>query len=253
MNESNHNSTKLNIVVPMAGRGKRFLDQGYKTPKPLLEVGGKTMIEWVVKSVMIPGAQLTFIIRKDHDEEYKLGTILKEKFPGCNLILLDRVTEGAICTVLLAQKYINNDTPMIIKDCDQILDWSPEHFWRFVKGNKVDGAIVTVVTQHPGYSFCKLDSDNLTVIETAEKRVISNIGNAGLYYFSKGSDLVTYAALMIAKNIRTNNEFYVSPVYNEFIEDGKKIIHYPIARVFGLNTPEEFEAEKDAAVKIFEK
>jgi len=245
-------SKTINIVIPMAGRGKRFLDQGYSTPKPLLEVNGKTMIEWVAKCMQLPGAKFTFIIRKDHDEEYALGTLLKEKVPGCNIVIIDEVTEGAICTVLLAEKYINNDTPMIIKDCDQIIDWSPENFLRFVHRNNADGAIVTVITQHPGYSFSKLAPDNMTIEQTAEKRVISNLGNAGAYYFAKGSDLVKYGKMMIAKNIRTNNEFYVSPVYNEFVEDGKRILNYPIAQIFGLNTPEEFESQKEEAMKLFE-
>lgn len=246
------NKPRINIVIPMAGRGKRFLDQGYKTPKPLLEVNGKTMIEWVVKSVMIKDAQLTFLILKEHNDAYNLKEFLKEKFDGCNIIVIDKVTEGAICTVMLAEKYIDNSTPLIIKDCDQIIDWCPENFMKFVDRNNADGAIVTIATQHPGYSFAKLGSDNISIIETAEKRVISPFGNAGIYYFGKGSDLMKYGKAMIAKNIRTNNEFYVSPVYNEFIEDGKKIINYPIAQIYGLNTPEEFEAGKDEAMKLFE-
>ncbi len=246
------NKPVVNLVIPMAGRGKRFLDHGYKTPKPLLEVNGKTMIEWVVKSIMIEGAQLTFLILKEHDDSYKMQSFLKEKFPECNVIIIDKLTEGAICTVLLAEKYINNDTPLLLKDCDQIVDWSPDNFLKFVKRNNADGAIVTVMTQNPGYSFSKLGPDNMTIIETAEKKIISNIGNAGAYYFGKGSDLIKYAKVMIAKNIRTNNEFYVSPVYNEFIAAGKKILNYPIAQLYGLNTPEEFEDGKDEAMKLFE-
>lgn len=245
-------NNQINIVIPMAGRGQRFLDQGYKTPKPLLEVNGKTMIEWVVKSMHMPGAKYVFIIRKDHEKDYDLKNFLVKTFPNSEIVVIDKLTDGALCTVLLAKKHIDNDTPIIIKDCDQIIDWSPSHFLKHVKRNSADGAIVTIATQKSNYSYAKLGKDNKTVIQTAEKMVISPFGAAGVYYFGKGSDLVKYAQQMIDKNIRTNNEFYVCPVYNEFIEDGKVIHNYPIAQIFGLNTPEEFEKEKDEAIKIFE-
>jgi dTDP-glucose pyrophosphorylase len=244
---------KLNLIIPMAGKGQRFIDAGYGKPKFLLEINGKTTIEWVVKSMNVPGAQLIFIIRQDHDKDYNLQGFLKTKFPDCNIVVIDHVTEGALCTVLLAEKLINNDTEAIIKDCDQIINWVPAHFLSFVRRRNADGAIVNIITQSPHYSFCKLGPDNMTIVETAEKKVISNLGTAGIYYFKKGSDLVKYGKQMIAKNIRTNNEFYVTPMYNELISDGKKILNYPIAEIFGLNTPDEFEQYKDEAVRIFEK
>jgi hypothetical protein len=44
---------------------------------------------------------------------------------------------------------------------------------------------------------------------------------------------------MIDKNIRTNNEFYVAPVFNEAIEDGKKIRVKQITGMWGIGTPED--------------
>ncbi len=244
------NNKRVNIVIPMAGRGKRFLDAGYRTPKPLLEIEGKTMIEYVIDSMRFPGARFIFIIREDHVRDYQINQLLKRIVPDSEIVVIDRITEGAICTVLLAQHLFENDEEVIIKDSDQILNWIPEHFLDFMRRNNADGGIQTIHTDNPGYSFAKV-KEHPKVSQTAEKVMISNHGATGCYYFAKGSELIKYANQMINKNIQTNNEFYVCPVYNQYIEDGKHIVHYPVAEIYGLNTPEEFESQKHLVVDLF--
>jgi len=228
----------INIVIPMAGRGQRFLDKGYTTPKPLLMLDGKPMIKHVIDTMEVPGSRFVFLIRKDHCKEYNLDKKLKEIKPDAEIVIVDKITEGAICTVLLAQKFFNNDDSVIIKDCDQIINWNPEHFFEFVQRNKVDGSIITINTDNPGYSFAKVNNRG-HITQTAEKSVISNSGSVGIYYFGKGKDLINYANMMIDKNIRVNNEFYVAPVYNEAIGDGLKIKTYDIEKMWGIGTPED--------------
>ena len=245
----------VNVVIPMAGRGKRFFDKGYKLPKPLLVIDGKKMVEHVIKNMSFPGARFIFLILKEHAESYALDKILSEAVPGCEIIQLDGVTEGAACTVLKAEKYIDNDQPLIIKDCDQILDWVPSHFFRFMERNAADGGILTIHTQDRGFSFVeplKKNRDFFFVNRTAEKVAISTIGATGLYYFLKGSYFVKHAKQMIRKNIRTNNEFYICPVYNEIIEDGLNVLYYPIAEMLSLGTPEDFESNKGRVAKILD-
>lgn len=246
------NEKKVNVVIPMAGRGQRFLDAGYETPKPLIKINGKTMIEYVIDSMRFPNAHFIFIVRKEHVETYGIDKLLKDLEPESDILVIDKVTEGAICTVLLAQKYFDNDEEVIIKDCDQVINWIPEHFLDFMRRNNADGGIQTIHTENPGYSFAKIKNGN-KIVQTAEKQVISNSGATGLYYFARGKDLIKYANQMISRNIRTNNEFYVCPVYNEFIQDAKHIVNYPVAEIYGLNTPEEFESQKHLVAKLFEK
>jgi len=236
-------SAKVNIVMPMAGRGQRFINEGYTNPKPLLKINGRYTIEYVLDCMKFPGAKFTFIVIKDHVDSHRIDKVLKELMPECNIIILDEMTEGAICTVLKAKEYFDNDEEMIIKDCDQVIDWVPEHFLSFVRRNNADGAIITINTDNPGFSYAKVRDKIIT--ETAEKSVISNFGAVGIYYFRKGKDLVKYANQMINRNIRVNNEFYVCPVYNEYILDDKKIFNYPIAEMWSLGTPEDFEKNKD--------
>ena len=238
---------KVNIVIPMAGRGKRFADKGYTVPKPLLPIDGKPMVAHIIRNLSFPGAHFVFIILSEHSKSHGLDKILREAAPGCDIVMVDGVTEGAACTVLTASKYIDNSTPLVIKDCDQILDWVPEHFFRFMERNSADGGIMTIHTNDRGFSFVdplKIGPDFFHVSSTAEKVAISSEGATGLYYFARGSDFVKYAGAMIKKNIRTNNEFYICPVYNELIEDRLAVLYYPIAQMLSLGTPDDFESNK---------
>ena len=105
---------------------------------------------------------------------------------------------------------------------------------------KADGGILTFEAIHPKWSYAKVDENN-TVVEVAEKKVISDNATVGVYYWKKGSDYVRFAENMIKKNIRYKNEFYVCPVYNQAIEKNKKILIEQIDRMWGLGTPEDLE------------
>lgn len=240
---------KVNVVIPMAGKGKRFLDAGYTVPKPMIPINGKPMVEYVIECMKFPEAHFVFICQKEHCLNNHLDKVLKALVPDCDIIMIDRMTEGSICTVLLASHLFSDDNEVIIKDCDQIIDWVPENFLNYARRNNSDGGIITINTTDPGYSFAKVNGISIT--ETAEKIVISNHGSVGIYYFRRGKELIKYANQMIAKNIRTNNEFYVCPVYNEYIQDGKLIVNYPIAQMYQLGTPEDFKKNKDVMLKLF--
>ena len=213
----------INIVIPMAGAGSRFVDAGYALPKPLIDVCGKTMIEVVCKNLRPSIAhKFIFICRGDHLKAHRLDTVLKGVAPGSDIICADKVTEGAACTVLLARSLIDNQHPLMIANCDQYIDINIDDYLADFDPKSVDGMIMTMRAADEKWSFVRLDQRR-QVVELQEKQVISNEATVGIYNFSKGSDFVSAAESMIAKNIRTNNEFYVAPVYNEMISIGKKI------------------------------
>ena len=241
----------INVVIPMAGRGKRFLDKGIATPKPLIEIAKEPFISHVIDNVSFENANYYFLIRKDHLEQYNFEKIFKEKKINFNIITVDQVTEGAVCTVLLCFDKIDKNIPLIVKDCDQVMKWSPKNFFQYVNRKKSDGVLVTVPTSNPGFSYVELSDDMSTVIRAKEKKVVSSFGNTGCYYFNNTSEFEKYSNIMIKKNIRVKNEFYVSQVYNEYILDNKKIIHYPIVEIFSINTPEEMIQNKIEIEKFF--
>ena len=228
---------KMNILIPMAGAGKRFTEAGYIFPKPLIEINNKPMIQWVIESLNLK-ANYIFIIQKEHQKKYNIKSVLNVLQPNCKIIELDHVTEGAACTTLLAKKYINNSDPLIIANSDQYIKWNSSRAIYDFNSKKLDGAILTFEAIHPKWSYAKCDEKGF-VTEVAEKKVISKNATVGVYYWKHGSDYVRSAEKMIKKNIRVNNEFYVCPVYNEFILERKKIKIYNVEEMQGLGTPED--------------
>ena len=228
---------KMNILVPMAGAGKRFADAGYVFPKPLIEINNKPMIQWVIESLNF-NANYIFIIQKEHQEKYNIKSVLKILQPNCKIIELDHITEGAACTTLLAKEFINNSDPLIIANSDQYIIWNSSKALYDFNSKNLDGAILTFEAIHPKWSYAKTNEEGL-VTEVAEKKVISKNATVGVYYWKHGSDYVQSAENMIKKNIRVNNEFYVCPVYNEFLLKNKKVIIHNVDKMWGLGTPED--------------
>lgn len=229
--------TKLNVLIPMAGAGSRFQQHGYKLPKPLIDVNGKPMIQTVVENLNID-AHYIFIVQKTHYEQYSLKYLLNLIAPGCDIVQVEGVTEGAACSTLLAKDYINNGNPLLMANSDQFIEWNSNECMYAFTNDTIDGGILTFEANHPKWSYAKSD-DTGFVNEVAEKKVISNAATVGVYYWKHGSDYVKYAEEMIERNIRTNNEFYVCPVFNEAIKDRKKIKTKSINRMWGIGTPED--------------
>jgi HAD superfamily hydrolase (TIGR01509 family) len=227
----------LNVLIPMAGAGSRFQQAGYTFPKPLIEVKGKPMIQVVVENLNIK-ANFIYVVQKEHREKYNLDTLLNLITPGCKIVETEGITEGAACTALLAKEYIDSDNPLFFANSDQFVEWDSNEFLYKMNETNADGGIVSFRSTHPKWSFAKVDEDGL-VTNVAEKNPISDIATVGYYYWKMGSDFVKYAEDMIDNNIRVNNEFYVCPVFNQAIADGKEIRTFDIPKMWGLGTPED--------------
>jgi dTDP-glucose pyrophosphorylase len=230
---------KMNVLIPMAGAGSRFQAAGYTFPKPLIDVEGKPMIQVVVDNLNIDATYI-YVVQKEHRAKYNLDTLLNLITPNCKIVEVDGLTEGAACTTLLAKEFIDNDAPLVMANSDQFVEWDSNEFMYKMVEQKVDGGIVTFTATHPKWSFAKVDEYGY-VTEVAEKNPISDIATVGVYYWAKGSDYVKYAEQMVSKNIRTNNEFYTCPTFNEAIGDGKKIKTFNIDKMWGLGTPEDLK------------
>ena len=229
----------MKVLIPMAGAGSRFEKAGYTFPKPLIDVEGKPMIQTVVDNLNIE-AQHVFIVQKSHYEKYNLQQTLNQISPNCEIVQVEGITEGAACTTLLAKQYIDNDEPLVIANSDQYVEWDSNEFMYSMVADSVDGGILTFKSTHPKWSYARLGDDGF-VCEVAEKKPISDIATVGIYYWKKGSDYVKYAEDMIQKNIRVNNEFYVCPVFNQAIENNKKIKIFNVEKMWGIGTPEDLQ------------
>lgn len=248
----------LNIVIPMAGRGSRFSNAGYVLPKPLIPVKGVPMIKLVINNLK-PSAEHMFIFLclEEHVNRYQIDELLRSWEPSCQIVVVDKVTEGAACTVLLASSLIDNTDELMIANSDQWVDVDIDAYLDASRAPGFDGMIMTMLADDPKWSFVRLGNSG-EIVEVVEKEVVSNLATVGIYNFLKGSDFVAGATRMINKNIRVNNEFYVAPVYNELISCGKKIQYYNIGSerdgMYGLGIPEDLEFFDSLEIlsKIFE-
>ncbi len=232
----------INIVIPMAGRGSRFAEAGYDVPKPLIEIGGRPMIEWVVENVR-PQAdhRFHFICLQEHFDRYAgIRSLLEKICPGCTITTASSVTEGAACTILLASEHLNNNSPLVIANSDQIIQSRLDDHLK--KLDQADGVILTFEADDPKWSYCRLSADN-KVTEVVEKQVVSNCATVGIYIFRRGSDFIYASDRMIAENKRVNGEFYVAPAYNELIATNKVVLPSSVGTapdtMLGIGVPED--------------
>lgn len=229
----------MNVLIPMAGNGSRFANAGYSFPKPLIDVNGKPMIQVVVDNLNLPNCNHIFVVKKEHYHQYDLDSTLNSICNGkCQIIISEGPPTGAATDTLLAKEYIDNDTPLLMANSDQFVEWDINAFLHQMEG--VDAGIATFENSHPKWSYAKLNSDGF-VCEVAEKKVISKLATVGIYYWKKGSDYVKYCEEMIKDNFKVNGEYYVCPAFNYAIKDGKKIKTFDVRNMWGIGVPEDLE------------
>jgi choline kinase len=231
----------LNILIPMAGLGSRFQKTHPNEFKPFIDVNGKAMIERVIENNnQLKNTKFIFVTREDlpTDKLQKICTKLNVSF---EIITINYVTEGSACTCLLAEYLINNETPLVITNCDQITeDLNINNIIKYSNCNNSDGILGVFNSISNKNSFIKLN-DNFEITEIKEKLVISNIATNGFHFWKHGHFFVDSAKAMIASNERYNNEFYVAPTFNYLIKNNKKIHPYYFNLHFPIGTPEDLD------------
>ena len=222
----------------MAGKGTR-LENYDSFPKPLVKILGKSIVEWSIETLGLDGNYI-FCCKEEHIKKYQIDKILKEIVPDCKIVSINYQTKGTMESVLKASNFINSDEELIISDTDHYLNWDFKYFNNIIRNKEIDGCVMVFPEKWNSTkaSYVKLDKKGF-VIESAEKQPISQIATVGVHYFKKGSDLVKFGNEMIEKGIEYNNEFYVTPVYNLFSKSKKKIITFPVKKMWALGSPEE--------------
>lgn len=232
----------VQVVIPMAGLGSRFSKAGYAKPKPFIDVDGATMIERVMDNLRVEGAKFVLIARREHlaaEPEVVDGLLTSGDVV---FSAIDFVTEGAACTVLTAREHLDRDAPLLIANCDQIVDFDCANFIHDAMDRGLDGSILCFRDKHrdPKWSFARVNDMGL-VEEVKEKVVISDLATVGIYYFAHAGDFIDAATDMIVANDRSNNEFYVCPVYNYLVRRGARVGVYEIDfdAMHGIGTPDD--------------
>ena len=240
----------IHIVMPMAGEGSRFVKQGWTTPKPLIEVDGVRLFERAINSLKLEEIvpRYSFIIRKEHVLKYNLDLVLKQKIPQANVYIIEQTTRGAAETCLIAAKNIPSQDALLLLDCD--LEFKSKAFDQaiqntlFAKESILDGALVSFKADSPRYSYAKTNANGF-VIETAEKKVISDKALCGAYFFSRNEDFLNATNVLMTSPVYQDKELYISLLFNELLKLGKKIKLFHVDQYNSFGTPEEIKAFYD--------
>ncbi len=241
---------KYNLLLPIAGKAQRFVDAGYRMPKPLILANHKHVIDWALGSIDISECNLIFIIRLDHIYNFSIDKILKQKFgDDITIVILDHITKGALETCILAEAYMKySHLPLLIYTPDVYFE--PVFDPNSIESSS-DGFLLTFQANSPDHSYCSYD-ENHNVKRVAEKEVISEQANVGIYYFKTGNMFLKYAKTALNSNYGiVNNEFYISPIYNLMINDNLKVTYKETEKMHVLGTPKTFEFFCDEVTRKF--
>jgi NDP-sugar pyrophosphorylase family protein len=237
----------MQIIIPMAGSGARFIRAGYATPKPLIEVDGRPMIEHVVR--MFPGEHdFLFICARNHLEESPLRAVLENLVPGATIVAIEPHKSGPVYTALAASDSIKETEPVILNYCDAAALWNYADFKRRMNLLACAGSLVAFRGFHPHslgptlYAYIR-EQKNL-LLEIREKRSFTDqrmneYASTGTYYFRNGALLKDCFHRALERNLQTQGEYYASVPYNLLVEDGLPVHIYEVNQFTHWGTPED--------------
>jgi dTDP-glucose pyrophosphorylase len=233
----------MTIVIPMAGRGQRFVDAGYRQPKMLLEAHGKTLLQWSADSLPLSLCKcLVFVGLMEHEQYFSISKKLRKWYgavPRLEMVWLPATTGGQAETVLHAREHAPAHEPLLIFNIDTA--FSSPSLKSALASAQNDGVLGAFTSSEPRFSFAATDETG-TVTRVAEKVPISDQALTGLYHFRRAGDFFAVADHAVRLNQRVKGEFYVAPLYNELIAQGHRYVIDSCAHHYILGTPEEYKA-----------
>jgi dTDP-glucose pyrophosphorylase len=234
----------------MAGRSQFFDTKLFPFPVPLIEVRGTPMIERVVANLsgMDREVRFVFVVKQEDCRRFHLDRTLMLLAPREAIVVqLGGETRGALCSALMAISHINNDTALVIANSDQLFDDSLSDVVGRFRDAEADAGCLFFHSVHPRWSYVRTEND--LVVEAAEKDPISRNAVAGFYYFSTGKLFVNAAMRTIKKGNTTDGQYYVAPVFNELVLDGKRVVALQVdsSRYHSFFTPQRIQDYEGAA------
>ena len=231
----------INVVIPMAGAGSRFSVAGYDKPKPFIEFENKMMIEHVLASFDLIKANFILVLQEKFLTEQKEQLETLKKNHKLEFVTVPKLTMGAAITALASHKKINPDYDIVFADSDNIFDKNDiSNFITEVRQKELDGALLTINSDKPCYSYAKVDDDGF-LIETKEKEVISNHAITGVDYIKNLQQFKDAVIDLVVESDLSKGEFYMSNVYNHLKKVTNKIGVFDIKHFDCVGTPEQLK------------
>lgn len=239
----------MQIIIPMSGIGKRFLDAGYSLPKPLILVDGIPIIKHVAN--LFPDEHnFIFICNQEHLQQTNMRLLLEKIAPAGRIVAIEPHKKGPVYAVFQVFDLIDDEDEVIVNYCDFSKEWNYAEFLQDTRSIKADGAISAYKGFHPhmlsstNYAFIR--SLDRWMLEIREKESFTQnrmqeYASDGTYYFRKGKYIKRFFSQLMVENQHVNGEYYVSLVYNLMVASGLKVSIYEITRMLQWGTPRDLE------------
>jgi len=238
-------------LIPMAGEGQRFRENGYSTPKPLIDVNGLPMIVRAANALP-PADKYIFVCRKNHLENFPIENILHHHFTNPIIIAVDHLTEGQAITCLLAKEQIPDNATLTIGSSDNDMTYNQMHVEQLFLDTTIDGWIWTfrnnpAVLQNPAmYGWVITEEKINKAIKVSCKKPISSnplLDHAviGAFTFKRARMFFDAVEAMINANVRINDEFYVDIAMDFAIQAGNNIEVCEVEQYICWGTPKDYE------------
>lgn len=237
----------MRIIIPIAG-AISFDGPEYVFPKPLIDVNGKPLIEYVIENLGKIGKDIkfTFILKEPLCSKYNLDYTLALLTSSPDIIKLKNETRGSTCSVLMAYDKIAQDEEIVIVNSDQVLLTDANVAIEAFRAGNFTGGLLTFESVHPRWSFALTDSDG-NVLQTAEKKPISRNAIAGFYYFKSFKDFVEGAFESVYNEEFIDDHLYISSVMNQLILQNKSV------KAFHIRNDEYLSFYSPQKIKEFER
>jgi len=234
-------------LIPMAGLGKRFVDAGYQLPKPLLPVGGKSMIARVIS--MLPAAdRWVFVVRKEHIDDHLVIDVIRKEVPRAEFVVAKENTSGQLSTCLLARDFVEDSDGLFIASCDQGFIWNRKKFEE-LKGLDV---VPWVFTKHSfladnprAWGWVKSNEQGMVQDVSVKVPVsgnpIEDFALTGAFYFREGATFLKLADDLIERDEWVNGEFYVDSLVGLAPKKGFLAKQFVVDKYVCWGTPRQYE------------
>ena len=238
-------------LIPMAGKGSRFKDYGYRLSKPMILVNNKPMVITACESFP-PASKWIFLPRLNDYKKYPISDALNKFHRNCSVLPVDHDTSGQVATCLLAETELSLKTMLFIASCDYQTIYSLKHWEEIISDESVDGAIWTYrmgsqLTKDPkAFAYCQTKSDGRTISNIVEKDVISDNPSedplvVGSFWFRRTEDFINISKYVVKNNINVNGEHYIANSINLLIHEGKKFVIFDIEKWVSFGDPFELK------------
>lgn len=240
----------MQLVVPMAGVGRRFSEVGYTLPKPLIRIGGVPMVVRAVRDLP-PAERIVFVCHPDHVARHRIDHALQEYFPGCKVVVAPGLTQGQACSVRLAGEHLDADRPVLVAACDNTHLYDPTRLAGLTGDVEVDALVWTyrrdprVLVRPESYGWVRVDTAD-RVLEVSVKQPLSSMPLddhvvSGCFWFRTARLMLDGIDRLVAESVRVNNEFYMDSVANTLVADGRRVLAFEVDKYIGWGTPEDLE------------